>query len=216
MILNGNEKIVFIGDSITDCERARPVGEGTGDSLGRSYVSIVNAMLTVIYPTQNIRVVNMGISGNTTRELVDRWQTDVLDLEPDWLTIMIGINDVWRHFNRPLMPEVHVGIQEYEENLLKLTQSSQAQGSRLILMSPFYLETNREDAMRKMMDQYGQAAQRVAKQCDAIFVDIQAAFDEYLSHHYTTKLAMDRVHPNMIGHLIIARAWLNAVGFEWS
>ena len=97
--LQKGEKLVMIGDSITDVGRARPIGEGRADdALGRGYVMMVDALLGAVYPERLIRVINMGVSGNTTRDLKARWQTDVLDLKPDWLSIMIGANDVWRQY----------------------------------------------------------------------------------------------------------------------
>ena len=70
----------MIGDSITDCERARPVGEGLFDALGKGYVSFVDGLLQARYPAHGIRVVNMGLSGNSVRDLQGSWQLDVLDL----------------------------------------------------------------------------------------------------------------------------------------
>ena len=83
MKLQPNSKLVMIGDSITDCERARPVGEGLFEVLGKGYVSFVDGLLTAHYPEHRIRVVNMGISGNTVHDLQSRWQMDILDLKPD-------------------------------------------------------------------------------------------------------------------------------------
>ena len=89
----------------SSCEtrgRARPIGEGRADdALGRGYVMMVDALLGAVYPERMIRVINMGVSGNTTRDLKARWQRDVLDLKPDWLSIMIGANDVWRQYDSP-------------------------------------------------------------------------------------------------------------------
>jgi lysophospholipase L1-like esterase len=105
MLIQPNSKLVMIGDSITDCGRARPVGEGLFEALGKGYVSLVDASLQAKEARQRIRVVNMGTSGNTVRDLKARWQSDVFDLNPDWLSIMIGINDVWRQFDSPLQAE---------------------------------------------------------------------------------------------------------------
>src|SRR5438128_704275 len=110
----------MIGDSITDSDRARPVGEGLFSAQGRGYVSYVDALLNAVYPQHRIRVVNMGISGNTVRDLKARWETDVLALQPDWLSIMIGDNDVWRQFDMPWQKEVHVLPEEYEATLAEL------------------------------------------------------------------------------------------------
>ena len=114
MILEKGDKLLMIGDSISDFERARPVGEGLFNAWGTSYVSYVGATLSCAYPEMGIRVVNMGISGNQCRDLEARWKTDVEDLHPDWVSVLIGINDVWRQFDSPTMPETHVSPEDYE------------------------------------------------------------------------------------------------------
>ena len=76
----------------------------------------VDALMGAVYP-HGIRVINMGTSGNTVRDLKARWQRDVLDHKPDWLSIMIGINDVWRQFDSPRQVENHVGLEENQETL---------------------------------------------------------------------------------------------------
>jgi len=205
------QTLLFIGDSITDCGRGYPVGQR--DGLGEGYVAIVNALLAATLPQLRIRVLNTGISGNRVIDLASRWQTDVLDIRPDWLSVMIGINDVWRQFDDALNPE-QVGIDRYEavyRNLLKKTRPAL---SGLVLMTPFFIEANKADPMRAMMDQYGRVVARLAAEFDAVFVDTQAAFDAYLAHRPTQSLCGDRVHPNKTGHTIIAMAFLKAVG--WS
>ena len=102
-----------------------------------------------------IRVVNMGNSGDNTRALLNRWQTDTLDLKPDWLSLMIGVNDIWRRFDVPYMKERHVLIDEYEANLRKLIERSIPVIPNIVLMTPYYMEPNRGDAMRAEIDRYG-------------------------------------------------------------
>lgn len=82
MLLEKNDKLVLIGDSITDCGRS-PESEGANDALGRGYVAQIEALLHVVYPALDIRVINKGTSGNTVRNLKARWQSDVLALKPD-------------------------------------------------------------------------------------------------------------------------------------
>ena len=207
-----HSKLVFIGDSITDCERARPVGEGLFGALGKGYVSLVEGLLYAIHPAHKIRVVNMGSSGNVVTDLKARWQTGVLDLKPDWLVIMIGVNDVWRQFDLPRQTEIHVSPETYARTLDELVASTRSKVKGLVLMSPFYIEPNRADAMRARMDEYGAIVKKTAAKHDALFIDTQAAFDAALQHMHANALAWDRVHPNNIGHAIIARAFLNAVG----
>src|SRR4028118_860663 len=122
MKLQPRQKIVFIGDSITDAGRTRPQGEGLFNAIGSGYVQYVDALLGATYPEYSIRVVNQGNGGNTVRDLKERWQSDVLDLQPDWLSIMIGINDVWRQFDSPRQNEQHVGLEEYESTLRELVE----------------------------------------------------------------------------------------------
>lgn len=205
----------MIGDSITDAGRSRPVGEGLFDPLGRGFCCMVNALLGTIYPELNIRVVNVGCSGNTVRDLEARWQTDVFDLNPDWVSVMIGINDVWRQFDSPLQRESHVLPGEYETVLRRLVESTLPRVKGLILITPYYIEPNRADPMRAAMDHYGAIVRRVAGEKGTLLVDTQAAMDAALRHYYPGALAWDRIHPNQVGHMILAKAFLNGIGFSW-
>jgi lysophospholipase L1-like esterase len=215
MKLELNEKLVMIGDSITDCGRALPVGEGLFDAIGKGYVAQVEALISSTYPQRKIRVVNVGSDGHTVRDLKARWQSDVIDLNPDWLSIMIGVNDVWRQYDTPYIKESHVYIDEYKLTLNELVQQSKPHVKGIILMTPFYLEPNPNDAMRAMMDQYGQAVKAIAKDHGTLFVDIQAAFAPVLKELYPATLGWDRVHPNQVGHMVITRAFLDAIDFSW-
>jgi len=208
-------KLVMVGDSITDAGRARPVGEGRGDALGHGWVMMVDALLGAVYPEQWIRVVNQGISGNTVRDLDARWQTDVLDLAPDWVSIMIGANDVWRQFDSPRQPEKHVPIDEYEKTLEELVRSTLARVRGIVLITPYYIEPNPADAMRAAMDRYGAVVRRLAAKHGTLLVDSQAAFDAALKTYYPATLNWDRVHPDHVGSMVLARAFVSAIGFDW-
>lgn len=215
MKLQKGTKLVFMGDSVTDCGRNRPVAEGLFDPLGKGYVNIVNGFLTAACPEKQIRVVNMGNSGNNVRDLKARWQTDVFDLKPDWVSIMIGVNDVWRQFDSPLLTEQHVYLDEYAATLEELVKITLPKVKGLVLMTPHYIEPNKKDPMRATMDKYGAVVKKLARKYDTVFVDQQAAIDEALKHLHPNALAWDRVHPNIPGHTILARSFLNAIGFKW-
>ena len=207
-----HNKLIFIGDSITDCERARPIGEGLFGAVGKSYVQLLEGFLGAIHPAHGIRIVNMGTSGHTVLDLKARWQTDVLDLKPDWLSIMIGVNDVWRQFDLPRQKEIHVLPKVYEKTLNDLAGKTRPKLKGLIMLAPFYLEPNRDDAMRARMDENGAIVKKIAAKHRAIFIDTQAEFDAVLKHMHSNAIAWDRVHPNIIGHAVIARAFMNAIG----
>lgn len=207
---------VAIGDSITDAGRARPVGEGP-QGLGTGYVQTMDALLQAWYPARRIRILNVGTSGHTVRDLAARWQTDVTDLKPDWLSVMIGANDVWRQFDRVTQPERAVLPAEYEqtyETLLAGTAGTLKGG--LVLITPFFLELRTNDPMRARMDEYGAIVKKLAARHKAILVDSQAAFDAVLQDLPSAMINWDRVHLNHIGSAVLARAVLNAVGFRWT
>ena len=117
MIFENGDKIVFAGDSVTDMGSTNPFGEAMFEGLGTGYVRILDSMFSAYYPEMNIRVVNSGISGNTSEDLLERFDRDVLDKNPDWCSICIGINDVWRQFDVPSIKEYQVMPDEYEKNL---------------------------------------------------------------------------------------------------
>lgn len=215
MLLNAGDKLVMIGDSVTDAERAQPVGEGLFGAIGKGYVALVDALLNTVYTERCLRVVNMGNSGNTVRDLKARWQRDVIDLQPDWLSIMIGINDVWRQFDMPMQPETHVPLDEYEATLDELVAKTLPHVKGLVLLTPYYIEPNPADRMRARMDEYGAAVKRIASRRNTQLVDTQAAFNQLLQTRHSSYLAWDRIHPTPVGHMLLARTFLNAIGFEW-
>ncbi len=208
-------KLVMIGDSVTDASRVKPAGEGLFEAIGRGYVCYVDALLSARYPDYGIRVVNMGNSGNTVRDLKARWQTDVFNQKPNWLSIMIGINDVWRQFDVPRQKEAHVGPEEYEQTQDELLAQTKPTVPNIVLMTPYFIEPNPNDEMRKQMDRYGAIVKRLAAKHQTLFVDTQAAFNEVLGSVYSGSISWDRVHPNHIGHMALARAFLKTVEFEW-
>lgn len=216
MILRKNARVVFAGDSVTDWGRdyqARPAGAG---SFGNGYVNLINAFLTVDYPERQIFVANRGFSGDTIVEMSKRWNDEVLQLNPDYVSVMIGANDVWHFFDSTFLQlPVLDDVQEYTQIYEELIRKTEATGAKMILMSPFMFELNTEDPMRKMMDRYRESVQKLSAEHNLVFVDVQKAVDCFLHYQSSYILSNDRVHPNFQGHMLVAQAWLNAVGFDW-
>ena len=149
MLFEARQKILLIGDSITDAgrrEEAPPYGNG--------YVNIVRSLVLARYPELNLTFVNPGVGGNTTRHLAARWEQDVIAERPDWLSVKIGINDVWRAFGNN--PHEAVPLPEYATTLRGLLdQARAATGARLILIEPYMIEPDRSHPIRSQMDRYG-------------------------------------------------------------
>ena len=218
-ILDG-QRLVFIGDSVTDMGRTRngdAPSEGLFEPLGKGYPHVVSGLLNAFYPERLIRITNVGNSGNTVRNLKERWQRDVIDLKPDWLSIMIGINDVWRQFDVPQLPDPPVFPNEYRETLRDLVvRTKPLLAGGLVLMTPYFIEPNRSDLMRARMDEYGAICKEIAEETGVIFVDTQAEFDKVLKYRYSAYITWDRVHPNIYGATVLARAFLKAVDFDFN
>jgi lysophospholipase L1-like esterase len=214
MKIEPGSRLVMIGDSVTAADR-QDDGEGLFDAIGHGYVGMVDALLMTSYPDYAIRVTNRGVSGNTIRELSQRWQRDVLDLKPEWLSVMIGINDVWRQFDMPRQPEAAVLPDEYERVYDDLLEQTRPYLQGLVLMTPYYIEADRDDAMRHRMDEYGVIVRRLAAKHNAILVDTQGAFNFLLKYMHSASIGWDRIHPNSVGHMALAKAFLNAVDFDW-
>ena len=218
MIFENNDRIVFAGDSVTDMESVNPVGETTGpfDDLGKSYVRVIENMLTVYYPERNIRITNAGISGNTSRDLLERYHRDVVELKPDWVSICIGINDVWRQFDAPARLDAQVQPDEYERNVEAMINAVKGSVKGVFILSPYYMEPNREDKMRARMDEYVAVCGKLAQKHQCIFVNFQEVYEKFCKIRHSSNIAWDRVHPNQIGATLMARAFLDKCEFDYS
>lgn len=205
----------MIGDSITDANRNYEAEAAGWASHGEGYVNLVNAFLTGCCSDKQVMVVNKGVNGNTIRHLKERWNKDVLAYSPDWVSIMIGVNDAWRHFDGVLTQVDQVSFEEYEATYRELIEETKKQGAQVIVIAPCMFEPNKEDKMRQMVCKYASIAEKVAKEYGTIFVDTQKDVDEYLENLSPYLVTQDRVHPNVAGHMIIARAFMKAIEFEW-
>lgn len=215
MLFQNGDRVVFTGDSVTDFDRKRPVGEGLGEGVGTGYVRLIHTLLNALHPETVIRISNTGIGGNNILDLKARWQEDVLDLQPDWVSMMIGINDVWRRFDEPDIFEGHITPAQYENAYRELITLTKPRVKGMILMTPYFMEPNREDPMRKAMDEMGEVVKRLAGEYGLPCVDTQQVFDEYFRYRHPDYIAWDRIHPNQVGAMLLARAFLDTIGFFW-
>jgi lysophospholipase L1-like esterase len=216
MKLLPHTKLLMIGDSITDAGRSDG-GEATPWSpqqgLGQGYVNLIDARIQAEKPEACIRVMNRGISGNTIRDLKGRWQEDVLDYKTEYVSIKIGINDIWRQYDIPLQTESHVLIDEYEATYVELLEQTRSELKGLILMTPYVIINDKNDPMRKTIDQYSEVVKALGKKYDATVVETQPAFDRFMEHRHSSSLSWDSIHPNTTGHMLLANAFFSSVEF---
>ena len=217
-MFNNNDTIVFAGDSITDMGKVKPYGEesGLGIGLGDGYVHMFSDMMTATYPELNLRILNSGIGGNTSAQLLARWQKDVIDFEPNLVFVCIGVNDAVNKFLYPCRADMQVSHEEYRSNLEEMVRSAKGKAADLVFISPYLAEQNREDPLRLEMDIYREICRETAEKFACRFVDIQAMFDRYFKIKHQCCIAWDRIHPNRIGAYLIAREILKAFGFDYN
>lgn len=206
-IQNG-ETILFIGDSITDCgrreDRLRPLGNG--------FVSMFNDMLLTRDSEKRISVINRGIGGNTVEDLRSRWTDDVLAFRPDWLAVMIGINDINQYLCNqgpiPLPPETYG---EIYDQLLTLTLQMLPR-CRLLLMDPFYGSYDSTAGSYRakvagLLPEYHSAVSRLAEKHNARHLKMQDIFQGKLkAQHPDIYFPSEPVHPVSTGHFLIAES----------
>ena len=215
MIFQDMDRIIFAGDSVTDMGSVIPVGEGLFDNLGHGYVRMIENLLSACYPQIRLRITNSGVGGNTSKDLLERFDRDVVSLHGDWVSICIGINDVWRQFDSPAMLDAQVDLNHYESNLEKMILAIKDNSKGFFLCTPYYMEPNRQDMMRKRMDEYSDVCRELAEKYHGILVDFQAMFDQYFAVRHSSRIAWDRVHPNEIGATLMAREFLKHCDFNF-
>ncbi|KHF40537.1 SGNH/GDSL hydrolase family protein [Halalkalibacter okhensis] len=198
-------KILFIGDSITDCGRLEDP-----DGLGDGYVKLLHDYLVTSYPSTSFQFINVGVSGNRIVDLQARWKTDVIAHQPDYVSISIGVNDVWRQLDRPdleqVTPEKFYRI--YVELLSKVKDDTDA---KILLMEPTIIGEDPNSIGNKMLLDYVQIVHTVAKQFDATVIPTNKAFIHYLQTNPNHTLTTDSVHMNSRGNMLMATTWLRAV-----
>jgi lysophospholipase L1-like esterase len=206
-----NSTILFQGDSITDCGRNRDAAGKVNDlcGLGQGYAMMVAAELLSNRPSDSLRVFNRGISGNRVVDLYARIQGDILNLKPDVLSILIGVNDTW-HGKNPDWSN-GVAIPKYERiyrDLLNEVREA-LPNVKFVLCEPFVLRCGvvLDDWVEEINERRAVVA-KLAKEFGAVLVPLQSMFDAAVKLAPPEYWAPDGVHPSAAGHHIMAKGWL--------
>jgi len=195
-------RILFQGDSITDGNRGRSADPN--HILGHGYVFITAARHGAAFPDRKLDFMNRGISGNTVLDLEKRWQKDTLDLKPDVLSILIGVNDDGRG----------IALHQYEQVYDKLITDAKAANPKLklVLCEPFVKPVGTiSESIRKRQG----IVARLAQKHGAALVHFQRIFDEAAKRAPADYWIWDRVHPTYRGHQLMADEWERVVREFW-
>lgn len=216
-LVGKSDVILFQGDSITDAGRSRDKEKTSAPNnqpgLGNGYAWLAAAELLVGRPHDGLKVFNRGISGHKVFQLAERWQADCLDLKPDVLSILIGVNDIWHSLEPKLNYKGTVEIYERDYHALMERTRKALPKAKLVVCEPFVLRCGAvKDNWFPEFDHYRTAAKRVATKHRATFVPFQAMFDEAIKYAPPEHWAGDGVHPSPAGAALMAHFWLKAVG----
>ena len=212
-MLSQNDVVLFQGDSITDCGRSREKTTGhLGDALGRGYAMMAASRLLADRPAMGLTFLNRGVSGNKVTQLAERWQADCLDLRPNVVSILIGVNDTWHGQNEP-GKGVPLDVYERTYDELLARTKRELPGVKLVLCEPFVLRCGAvTDRWFPEIDQRRQIVAKLAEAHGARLVAFQAALDDAMKRHPRPEHWLgDGVHPSLAGHCVLAAAWVEAV-----
>jgi len=211
--LKKNTVILFQGDSITDAGRNRDAEKDANSQsmLGNGYPLFAAASLLSTHPTQSLKIYNRGISGNKVFQLQERWEKDCLNLKPDIVSILIGVNDYWHKKNN----QYDGTLEKYDTDLRKLIVATKKAlpGVKIVLCEPFILAggTALDSSWEAEFAGYRDVANRIARDFNLIFVPFQKVFNEALKKAPAAYWGKDGVHPSLAGAELMAQAWLKAV-----
>lgn len=205
-------KILFQGDSITDAHRNRKTElPNDANGLGNGYPYFAAGHLLRTHPELKLKVLNRGVSGNKVPDLQARWQADCIDLQPDVLSILIGVNDLWHKLNGKYAGSV----EDYVSGFRKLIEDTQDKlpNTRIVICEPFVLKCGAvDDKWFPEFDDRREAAIKLAAGCKLTLIPFQQMFNQALEQAPPEYWAADGVHPTVAGHALMAQEWCEVLG----
>lgn len=209
LTIKPNSNIVFIGDSITDVGR-----DYRNDAdLGHGYVTLIAAQLLNKYPNYDLNIYNRGMSGDQVADLKKRWETDCLELNPDIVSILVGINNVGLY--APDFEElIDEALAQFEEDYRLLLKSlAHRTDARVVMMEPFVAPYPKDRVnWRKHLDSRIQIVRRLANEYHAALIPLDGVINaKGIENGFQIYTGDDGVHPTLTGHALIAETWLNYI-----
>lgn len=209
--LKNNDIILFQGDSITDAGRGKTeTAANSQKAMGGGYSFLAAAELLNKNPGKNLKIYNRGISGNKVYQLAERWDTDAISLNPDVISILIGVNDYWHLLKSGYKGTLAIYRNDYR-SLLQRTKEK-LPDVKLIIGEPFaILGSAVDNKWFPAFGEYQNASEELAAEFDAAFIPYQKVFDKALQTAPGSYWAPDGVHPSIAGAELMAQAWLEVI-----
>ncbi len=210
--LQKNNVILFQGDSITDAGRNKEDNSfNNARILGSGYAMLTGAALLEKYASLDLKIFNKGISGNKVYQLAERWDKDCLDIKPDILSILIGVNDIWHKLNGQYAGTVEIYKKDYIA-LLERTKRA-LPDVKLVICEPFAVPGVKavDDKWYPEFYDYQKAAREIAEMFSATFIPYQKIYDEAQKRAPGVYWTHDGVHASLAGAKLMSEAWLSAI-----
>ena len=209
-VFENEATVLFQGDSITDWGRDKSDSD-PNSGLGHGYVFLASAHLRHKLPNHNLQCYNRGVGGDKVFQLADRWNQDCLQLKPDLLSILVGVNDFWHMVDG----NYNGSAEKYKRDFIALLKRTKRElpNVDLVIGEPFVIKEGSSVDANWFPDFYAyqSMAKEVATKFDAAFIPYQSLFDEVTKNLNPTYWSQDGVHPTMAGFQLMAEAWLQTV-----
>lgn len=202
-------RFLFQGDSITDGNRGR--NDDPNHIMGHGYAFSVASRIGADFPTDEFAFFNRGISGNTVSDLEQRWTQDTLDLKPDVLSLLVGINDVGSSIEHWSEPK---SVDEFETTYRKLLTACKQQNPDIlfVLGIPFVFPVGKRKeswmTWKNETDARAKVVENIGKDFDAVIIDYPQVFQKAAEHAPIDYWIWDGIHPTVFGHELMAREWI--------
>lgn len=199
-------KILFQGDSITDAGRDRR----DYHDMGPGYPKYAAALMAEQHKDVEFEFINLGISGNRTSELFDRFYTDAVSLQPDVISILIGINDIWHRYGWFKIATTDAQTElNYRCILERIKKETNA---KIVMLSPYLLDCDDKEPIREDLKTVIPMVKRLADEFADVYIPLQDQFDEAMKTQPSPMFySGDGVHPNQNGAEFIGTRYAEAV-----
>ncbi len=198
--LTDNSTILFQGDSITDAGRRR---HNHNESLGDGYAMMTAAWLWASYPEYRLKFLNRGVSGNRVRDLRKRWKKDCLDLKPNLVSILVGVNDLnWKP----------TSTQSFLADYTTILEQARQLKCQIVLLEPFLVQSYKNYfELAKELNEKVEVVRKLAHNFDAKLIPLNDIFEKACLKSEPSFWALDGVHPTLAGHALIAQSWIKGM-----
>jgi lysophospholipase L1-like esterase len=205
-LIDDRSKFLLIGDSITDCGRK----DNQYKPYGCGYVSKFRDLVIINEAEKNIEIINTGIGGNTIEDLRSRWDDDLLSYKPDWVSIMIGINDINRFLSNDTELQNPENFEKIYNQIIADTKAA-LPDCKIVLLAPFYMSRGHstQNAYRTklwdLLPTYIGTVKKMSEKYDTMYMDTQELFQYQLKYNHPSVYGVEPVHPNSTGNMLIAQ-----------